>query len=360
MAGFREHVTFSSLLGLGYGCLAVFGAGYSPQQGALAGCLAGIGGMLPDLDLPTGKPGHEVFSLTAAIVPLFLVGRVQTVFNLPNDAETTVLCVVAMYVAIRYGLAWVVARFSSHRGMFHSIPALGIAAEVVFLSYPSKLTTVKLLMGGGVGIGFLSHLILDEIWSVKWNGVVPELKKSSGTAFKMVGDKFFPNALTFAMLATTSFLVLDEAGLINRPQTENLPIATESQKTATSPDAPLLREAALPEELQNMPATTLGTPNQHLETPDVRFNMNNELELGTPGRLPQPPNSFQPVPETRPVPAPRLEEVFSNPPQETLRGPAFSPVENPTGMNPGPLTPRALDPLVPQLIPGPGAGRQEL
>lgn len=316
MASFREHVTFSSLLGLGYGGLSVVAAGYTPQQGILAGCLAGIGGMLPDLDLPTGKPGREVFSLTAAIVPLFLVNRVQRLFHLPNEAEVTILCIVAMYVAIRYGLAWVVARFSVHRGMFHSYPAMVIAGEVVYLSYPSPFTTVKLLMGGGVAVGFLSHLLLDELWSVKWNGLVPELKKSSGTAMKMVGEQFFPNAITFALLATLSFLVLDEAGLIVRPADGTAPMAEEETETATAPAGIVIREATLPEELRDLPATTLGAPEQNLQSPDFRFNM--ETNLGTPAQLngsrdEVPPAPFPPLIESRAVPAPGLDEVFSNP-----------------------------------------------
>ncbi|MCA8990935.1 MAG: metal-dependent hydrolase [Planctomycetaceae bacterium] len=327
MASYREHVTFSSLLGVGYGALAVFGAGYTPQQGLLAGCLAGIGGMLPDLDLPTGKPGKEIFSLTAAVAPLILVGRVLKAFQLPNDAETTMLCVVVMYLAIRYGMAALVARFSSHRGMFHSIPALIIAGELVYLGYPSGLTTVKLLMGGGVAIGFLSHLILDEIWSIRWNGVVPDLKKSSGTAMKFVGEKFVPNALTFAILATASFFVLDEAGLLTRPGDASSNMAEESAPQEATSDAPLLRQATLPEEFLDAPATSLGAPHAEMQTPDVLLPT--ETELGAPS--PSTPPLFQPTPATRPVPAPTtipeptpsLENVFSVPrPSRTVEQPA--------------------------------------
>ncbi|MEZ5941271.1 MAG: metal-dependent hydrolase [Planctomycetaceae bacterium] len=334
MASYREHVTFSSLLGVGYGALAVFGAGYTPQQGLLAGCLAGIGGMLPDLDLPTGKPGKEIFSLTAAVAPLILVGRVLKAFQLPNDAETTMLCVVVMYLAIRYGMAELVARFSSHRGMFHSIPALIIAGELVYLGYPSGLTTVKLLMGGGVAVGFLSHLLLDEIWSIRWNGVIPDLKKSSGTAMKFVGEKFVPNAFTFALLATASFFVLDEAGLLTRPGDASSDMVEESAPQEATSDAPLLRQATLPEEFTDAPRTSLGTPDTEMQTPDAMLPM--ETELGAPA--PSTPPLFQPTPATRPVPTPttipestpNLEDVFST---SRPTQPA------PTPSQPGPVVP---------------------
>lgn len=335
MASFREHVTFSSLLGVGYGCLAYFAAGYSPQQGALAGCLAGIGGMLPDLDLPTGKPGKEIFGLTAAIAPLVLVGRVQHWLHLPNDAETTMLCVVAMYLLIRYGLAELVSRFSVHRGMFHSYPAMLITGEVVYLGYPSKLNMVKLLMGGGIAIGFLSHLVLDEIWSIKWNGGIPELKKSAGTAMKMVGDNFFPNALAFAILATCTFLVMDEAGLLQRPTGE--PTISDTTPTpATAAKAPMLQQAMLPEELTNLPKPNLGSAGQQMATPDIQFNTDSDIQLGQPKVLASPP-ALQPAPENRPAPAPTLQDIFSSP---TSDAPRSNPVRSPVPGGPAPVVPQ--------------------
>ncbi|MFO0999054.1 MAG: metal-dependent hydrolase [Planctomycetaceae bacterium] len=51
-----------------------------------------------------------------------------------------------------------------HRGMFHSIPALIIASEVTFLAYHSSDMKVRILMAIGTGLGFLSHLVLDEMY----------------------------------------------------------------------------------------------------------------------------------------------------------------------------------------------------
>ena len=111
MASFKEHVGFSGLLGVGYGLGATFLLGFSPTQGALAGYLAGVGGMLPDLDAPSGKPGQEIFSLTAAVAPLVLIGKVLKWGKLPTDTETVMLTMLLMYFAIRYGGSWFVAKF---------------------------------------------------------------------------------------------------------------------------------------------------------------------------------------------------------------------------------------------------------
>jgi hypothetical protein len=48
---------------------------------------------------------------------------------------------VGVYAAIRYGGSAMLMRLSVHRGMFHSVPAMVIAAELAFLAYKSNSTS---------------------------------------------------------------------------------------------------------------------------------------------------------------------------------------------------------------------------
>lgn len=214
MAAFREHVIFSSLLGACYGTAASLGFGFTPVQGSLAACMTAVAGMLPDLDLDHGRPAQELFGLLAAVAPLLMVGRVLAFLHLPSDREMVMLGIVVLYLTIRYAVAWIVSRCSVHRGMFHSIPAMLIAAELAYLSYPSDAKRVKFLVGAGVALGFFSHLLLDEIYSVEINGIKVGLKKSSGTAIKMFGEAFFPNVLTCALAGTLTYAALLDAELL--------------------------------------------------------------------------------------------------------------------------------------------------
>ena len=223
MAAFREHVIFSSLLGAGYGAVGSLVFGFTPVQGSLAAVMTAVAGMLPDLDLDHGRPAQELFGLLAAVAPLLLVGRVLSWLGLPADREMVMLGIVVLYLFIRYVVAKIVSRFSVHRGMFHSIPALLIAAELAYLTYPSESSRVKFLVGAGVALGFFSHLLLDEIYSVEISGVKVGLKKSSGTAIKMFGEAFLPNVLTFALAATLSYATLMEAGLIRESSPDLAP-----------------------------------------------------------------------------------------------------------------------------------------
>jgi hypothetical protein len=212
MAGYREHISVSGLCGLCYGASAVFAFGFTPVQGALAGCLTWMAGMLPDLDSDTGKPIREVFSLVAAMVPLVLMRRLEQWCG--GDLEAAVLAAIGVYAGIRYGAAAFLSKISVHRGMFHSIPAMLIAAELIFLAYRSDSLTVKLLMAGGVAIGFLSHLVLDELYSVQWSGLRLRLNKAAGSAFKLLGRSYVPNVFTWTVLMFLTYLTLVDAGLI--------------------------------------------------------------------------------------------------------------------------------------------------
>jgi membrane-bound metal-dependent hydrolase YbcI (DUF457 family) len=252
VAAFREHITFSSLLGVGYGACASTLLHFTPTEAALAGFLTGVGGMLPDLDIPTGRPGKEVFSITAALAPLVLVGHIIKLTGLPSDIETVMLLMLVMYFVIRYGLAWAVDKMSVHRGMFHSIPAMLIAGEAAYLAYPSSVEQVKLLMGGGVMVGFFSHLFLDEVYSVDCSGVAPHLKKSFGTAIKFSGQALGPTIFTYALLAGLTFLIGEQTGIIGPPQGPSVAPFTGGQQSApkreTTSPAPMVREAAVPAE----------------------------------------------------------------------------------------------------------------
>ena len=233
MAAFREHVTVSSLLGVTYGAGAALAFGFPATPACLAGWLTAVSGMLPDLDLDTGRPAKEVFGLLGAVAPLMLIHPLLTWTGWSGDAETVMLLLVLLYLALRYGLAYFVGRLSIHRGMFHSIPAMFIAAELAFLGYPSASMRTKLLMAGGVAAGFFSHLVLDEIYSVEFDGIQPRLKRSSGTAIKMFGDSLFPNVLTFSLLATLTLATLSTAGLLRDDLTQARARAENNVPTPT-------------------------------------------------------------------------------------------------------------------------------
>lgn len=212
MANFREHVIVSGLLGVGYGGGAVWGFGFDPMQATLAGGLATLGGMLPDLDLDTGVPIRELFGLTGALAPLLLLNRLA---GWGGSLEATILMAAGVYLLVRFGAAWVLSRVTVHRGMFHSIPAALIAAEIVFLCYSHSDPWPRLLLAGGVLVGFTSHLLLDEIYSVQVRGVSVRLNKAAGSALKLFSSSAAATFFAYALLLGLTYTICREQGVID-------------------------------------------------------------------------------------------------------------------------------------------------
>ncbi|MFN7362578.1 MAG: metal-dependent hydrolase, partial [Pirellulaceae bacterium] len=121
MADSRTHFLVSSIAGtaLGY---AGWKSGLPWETCCIGGGLCAVAGMLPDLDSPSGKPLRELSLLGATIVPMLLTQRLD---RLGLGADRKLLVAVAIYLLVRLGILEVFRRFSVHRGMWHSIPALG-------------------------------------------------------------------------------------------------------------------------------------------------------------------------------------------------------------------------------------------
>src|SRR5579884_2872685 len=125
MASYRGHLTFAGLLGAGYGSLALLEGNWDWGTVLIAAGLTTLGGLLPDLDSDSGVPVRELFGVSAAVAPFLMYKSVHA--HCQGSTEQTIVILASVYLFIRYGLSSVFKRFSVHRGMFHSIPALLIA-----------------------------------------------------------------------------------------------------------------------------------------------------------------------------------------------------------------------------------------
>lgn len=212
MANFKTHVTTSSVLGAGYACLGAY-QGLDIEAALVAGGLCGIGGMLPDIDSDSGIPVRETMGFAAAVTPLLLVDRFQ---QLGLNYEQMVLAGGASYLFVRFGVARLLMRYTVHRGMFHSIPALLIFTGLAFLICGSANLQLRYFKAGGVFVGVFSHLMLDEIYAVEWKGGRWRFKKSFGTALKLWSDSAWGNFSTYWKLIAVGVLILSEPSIMAR------------------------------------------------------------------------------------------------------------------------------------------------
>lgn len=203
MAGFRMHITVSSLSGIIYGGAIVKPFGFEPEVGILAAGVTALGGMLPDLDSDSGRPVRELSALAAAMVPMLLVRRL---LHSGFTHESVIVISALLYFLIRYLGAYLLRRVSVHRGMWHSIPAMVIFGLIVYLEYRSDDVRIRLVLAGGVMAGFLSHLILDEIYAVDFNGVRIRLNQFAGSALKFFSPSWIGTSVCYAILGLFGYL----------------------------------------------------------------------------------------------------------------------------------------------------------
>jgi membrane-bound metal-dependent hydrolase YbcI (DUF457 family) len=117
-----------------------------------------------------------------------------------------------IYFFLRFGIAELFRRYTVHRGMWHSLPAAFIAALFVFLVSASENIHPRLFKTVAVFVGFMSHILLDELWSVEFRRGKYVFKHSFGTALKFFGESRLANVATYLLLIAMSVLVYhDEA-----------------------------------------------------------------------------------------------------------------------------------------------------
>lgn len=211
MASYQVHLGVSTTLGAGYCSAAIWVWGVDPAPAMLAGGLTALGGVLPDLDSNSGVPVRELFGFLAALSPLLLLNRMTT---WGGSMEAAILLGVAVYLFVRFGVAWCLKRVTVHRGMFHSVPAALIAAEVVYLVHPQSDPWPRLIPAVGVLLGFASHLILDELYSVRIGGVVVRLNKAAGSALKLFSSSMTATLLTYLLLMALTYTICLEQGVV--------------------------------------------------------------------------------------------------------------------------------------------------
>jgi hypothetical protein len=209
MASYRGHLALSSILGLGVGALSAWQLGLGWGPSCLAAGLTALGGLLPDLDSDSSVPVRELFGLAAAATPFLLYSRVA---NAGFNHEQTLVILGAIYLIIRYGAATIFKRMTAHRGMFHSLPGMLTAGLAVFLLYHSPDRRVRLVLAAGTALGFLSHLVLDELCDVDFLGRRPRLSRFAGCPLKLASTSLSATATSYLLLAGLVFLYLVEPG----------------------------------------------------------------------------------------------------------------------------------------------------
>jgi len=227
MAGFKTHITTSTVLGLGYGVAGHYLWGFTPATCVLSAGLCSVAGMLPDVDSDSGVPLRESLAFGSAVIPMLMLNRFE---QLGLSRESMVLVGAVLYLAIRFGVGEFLRRYTVHRGMFHSVPAMLIVGLLGYLICSDNQEIVRCFKAGALMIGFFSHLALDEIYSVDLKNV--KIKKSFGTAIKFWGESWWANVSVYAKLLVLTALAFGDPVVMAKVQTEIQARGVQIERTA--------------------------------------------------------------------------------------------------------------------------------
>jgi hypothetical protein len=162
--------------------------------------LGTLGGLLPDIDSDNSRPTQITFNILSIIFPFIVL--------LGLKADLTVfeyLMAWTISSTLLYAFFYLFLRFTIHRGIFHSIPMgilFGLSIYYIFSQFLGYSQSFSLISGIFLFMGYLTHLLLDEIVSLNAFGL--SIKKSFGTAMKL----YEKNNLIGSILVYTLIIIL--------------------------------------------------------------------------------------------------------------------------------------------------------
>ena len=194
MADFKAHTSVGTLWGLLLGAVSLISGFCSLIGGIVILFLAATSSAAPDIDSDTGRPRELVLSFLGIAIPIVLLFNVSDSTSSENILAATLIS----FFLVRYILGYLLAKFTVHRGLWHSIPAAVLCSEITYLLFFDLPVKVRLLYALSVLGGFISHLLLDEMYSVKVLAL--DTKRSFGTALKFTGPSKLQTFLLYFLI----------------------------------------------------------------------------------------------------------------------------------------------------------------
>lgn len=205
MAQQQSHITFSTVVGVGYSLCGILLLGVHPELAVLALALIVIAGLLPDIDHSSGVPANELGALLAAVAPLVLVEALPALRS--GGMARMALVVIACYLFTRVFVVRALQFVTRERGMVHSIPAAVIIFELTYLLFSDLYWFDRVYIAAAAFTGFLSHLVLDAFGNLNLVGRAMGGGQKAKPALSLRGDTWASTAVAYACMAVLGWFV---------------------------------------------------------------------------------------------------------------------------------------------------------
>ncbi|HWO07354.1 MAG TPA: metal-dependent hydrolase [Candidatus Paceibacterota bacterium] len=208
---FREHIAVGAILSMAVVVAVYFYALLTdPLLLMILFVVTVIGSFLPDVDSDSGMPFYLIFG-TATLAATGVVLLYTLASEYAGDWRVLVGIPAAAMFFFWFVVGGIIKRCTHHRGIFHSIPALAIAGVATFLvaRYYGLDETIAWIFGGAMAAGFLSHLVLDDLYSgITLDGLPFISTGTTGSALKFFSDSGRVNIATYVVLAALVYTAL--------------------------------------------------------------------------------------------------------------------------------------------------------
>lgn len=204
MANFTTHIAVGTLVSGALATLTLAADVVAPEN-LVAVTMAGVlGSIMPDIDLKDSKPSRALFS-GLAIFFSFVV-----LFNIPNTYSVAEMWLMWLgtLLAVRYVAHAIFHRMSYHRGIYHSLLAalfFGFLTAAIYKHALGRHEGVSWLAAAFMVAGYLTHLILDEIYSV--DVMDTRIKASFGSAIKPIDARHPGHTAAMAIATVLVFFI---------------------------------------------------------------------------------------------------------------------------------------------------------
>jgi membrane-bound metal-dependent hydrolase YbcI (DUF457 family) len=203
MANFTTHIAIGTLVS-GAAATLTLAANVIAPESLVAVTLAGVvGSVLPDIDLRDSRPSRALFAGLAVFLSFCVLFAIAPRYSI---AEMWIAWLGTL-AGVRYGLPMLFHNFSYHRGIWHSLIAglfFWFMTAVLFHYLLGFHEGVAWLAGGFMFLGYVTHLVLDEVYSV--DVFDTRIKASFGTALKVYDPKRLGESAVIAGLAALMFM----------------------------------------------------------------------------------------------------------------------------------------------------------
>ena len=186
----------------------------SEKQVILYFVLGTVGSLLPDIDADNSTPLQIAFSLASMLLAFLLMFFFAGTF--PSVIELALIWL-ATYLFFRWIIFALFTRLTTHRGIFHSVPAALFFGCLTAATTHGMMNFTPLqawMSGIFVSYGYLVHLVLDEVYSVNVFGM--RTRRSFGSAFKLYSSGSVPATLYMYLALLGAFFIAPSLSPLSR------------------------------------------------------------------------------------------------------------------------------------------------